>query len=119
MMTDQVRDPQLPKLVLAFDLDAEPEKVWRAISDEGHRDRWLPRDALAEAEVVRVKPGQEVRYRMRDDEPPYLESVVTLRILPNQGGGTCLTVIHELTDRRIGRGLEVGNGNDPPLMLAA
>ena len=118
-MSDQVTEPQTERLVLEYDLDAEPEKVWQAISLKDYREKWLPKDDLAAAEAVSVKPGREVRYRMRDNEPPFLESVVTFRISPNQTGGTNLRIIHEIADRRFDGKLKAANSNGQVLMLAA
>ena len=118
-MNDQATEPQTQKLVFEYDLDAEPEKVWRAIHSEEYREKWLAKNARAASEVVSAKPGQEVTYRMRDDEPPFLESVVTFRISPNQAGGTNLRIIHELADRRFDRRSKAANSNGPPLLLAA
>ena len=118
-MSEQVTEPRTETLVLDYDLEAEPEKVWRAISLEEYRDKWLPKKALASSEIVSSKPGREVSYRMRDDEPPFLESVVTFRISPNLAGGTNLRIIHEIADSRFDWMLKAANGNGPPMMLAA
>ena len=118
-MSDRLTKPETEKLVLEYDLDAEPEKVWRAISLKDYRERWLPKDDLVAAEAVSVKPGQEVRYRMRDQEPPFVESVVTFQIAPNHAGGTSLRIIHEVADRRFGRTVQAANSNGPVLMRAA
>src|SRR5690349_4244849 len=64
---------QATDLVFEYDLDAPPEKVWRAISIPALRDRWLPKGDLAQAEPVASKPGEEIAYAMRDDAPPFLE----------------------------------------------
>ena len=72
------------------DLDAPPQKVWRALSIAAFRDKWLPQGDLADAEPVSSVPGEEIGYRMRDDEPPFLESIVTFQIEPNAYGGTRL-----------------------------
>ena len=37
---------------------------------------------------------------MRDDAPPFLESLVTFQIEPDGEGGTRLRIIHELADAR-------------------
>ena len=95
-------------------LDEPPQKVWRAISLPEFRESWLPKEALAEPEPTSVTPGKEVRYRMRDPEPPFLESAVTFQIAPNESGGTRLRILHELTDARA-----PANRNRPPLMRAA
>ena len=83
------------ELVQEYELDAPPEKVWRAISIAEFREQWLPSKALAQAESVSAVPGEEVRYRLRDELPPHLESEVTLRIRGNEAGGTALTIIHQ------------------------
>jgi uncharacterized protein YndB with AHSA1/START domain len=105
---------------LEIDLGDPPQKVWRAISIPEFRERWLPREALADPDAITVIPGQEVRYRLRDDSPPFLESSVTFTITPNATGGTCLRIVHELTDARLDRmARAAANSNSPPLMLAA
>lgn len=105
---------------LEFDLGDPPQKVWRAISIPEFRERWLPREALASSEAITVIPGQEVRYRLRDDIPPFLESTVTFTIAPNATGGTCLRIVHELTDARLNRMvMSAANNNSSLLMLAA
>ena len=69
-MNEMEADGKTKDLVLEFELDAPPEKVWRAISIPAFRDKWLPKGELADAEPVSWAPGEEIRYRMRDDEPP-------------------------------------------------
>lgn len=118
-MSDEAPEPQTEKLVFEYELDADPEKVWRAIRIEEYREKWLPADALTIEEVVSAVPGQEVRYRLRDDTPPFLESVVTFRIFPNPAGGTTLRILHELPDRSTGSKMIAANSNTPLLMLAA
>lgn len=103
-----------------YELDAPPEKVWRAISIAEFREKWLPKEALADPQSVSETPGKEVRYRLRDDTPPYLESFVTFTIAPNISGGTSLRIIHELTGATFERlAKTVANSNSPTLMLAA
>lgn len=103
---------------LEYDLDEPPQKVWRAISIPEFRESWLPSDALADPEATAVTPGQEVRYRMRDNAPPFLESTVTFTVTPNASGGTSLRIIHRLTDARFDRMTSAANSNGP-FMLAA
>jgi uncharacterized protein YndB with AHSA1/START domain len=111
---------QADHLVLDYDLDAPPEKVWRALSIAEFREKWLPTAALADAEPVGSAPGEEVRYRMRDDEPPFLESVVTFRLRPNADGGTHLKIIHRLADARLQlQPPRAANSNGRCLMRAA
>ncbi len=96
-------DPQDIALVLDYDLDAPPEKVWRALSIPALRDQWLPDGELADAEPLACTPGVEVRYRMRETLPPCLESVVTFQLHPTADGGTRLTIIHAPDDARLTR----------------
>lgn len=99
---------------LEYELDEPPQKVWRAISIPEFRENWLPSDALADPEATSCTPGQEVRYRMRDNDPPFLESTVTFTITPTDAGGTHLRIIHQLDEIK-----PAANSNSPPLMLAA
>ncbi|MBX2856276.1 MAG: hypothetical protein KTR21_14890 [Rhodobacteraceae bacterium] len=118
-MSDQTTQPQTEKLVLEYELDAAPEKVWRAVSSSAYREQWLPKAALVDEEAVSITPGEEVRYRMRDDEPPFLESVVTFQIAPTPAGGATLTIIHELTDPRVKPRITAANSNRQFLLRAA
>ncbi len=115
-----VDQEQTDHLVLDYDLDAPPEKVWRALSIAELREKWLPKAALADAEPVGSVSGEEVRYRMRDNEPPFLESVVTFQLSPNADGGTHLRIIHGLADARLQlRPPRAANSNGRCLMRAA
>ncbi|NYJ13794.1 uncharacterized protein YndB with AHSA1/START domain [Rhizobium leguminosarum] len=119
-MNEQKTEEQDSGIELEFDLVDPPDKVWRAISIPEFRERWLPKQALADPGAIAVTPGQEVRYRLRDDSPPFLESTVTFTITPNATGGTCLRIVHELTDVRLDRmARAAANSNSPLLMLAA
>lgn len=108
-------DANPPPLVLEYSLDAPPEKVWRAVGIPELREQWLPNVVLADAEPVVVTLGREIRYRMRDDQPPFLESTVTLQIRPDADGGSRLRIIHVLDDAR----LTAANDSGQLLMRAA
>lgn len=119
-MNDNDANTTTEDVVLEYKLDAPPEKVWRAISIPAFREKWLPDGALADAEPVSSASGDEIRYRMRDDEPPFLESVVTFQVRPNTEGGTRLRIIHRLIDARLAlQPLAAANSNWPCLMRAA
>lgn len=100
-MSEQDSEDNGTSLVFEYRLDAPPEKVWRAISIPQLREQWLPAPALAQAEAVATRPGEEVQYRLRDDEPPFLESLVTLKIRPAARGGTVLRIVHQVNDPRL------------------
>ncbi|MCP3462079.1 MULTISPECIES: SRPBCC domain-containing protein [unclassified Bradyrhizobium] len=87
-------------LVLEYDFDAPPEKVWRAVTIPALRERWLPDADLVGAEPESSVAGEEVRYRLRDSEPPFRESHVTFRIEPNEAGGTRFRIIQQSCDIR-------------------
>jgi len=118
-MSGDDSDVAAAPLVFAFQFDEPPEKLWRALSTPGLREHWLPDAELADPEPSIVAPGEALRYRMRDSEPPFLESVVTFRIDASEAGGSSLHVIHELADRRLGLDLIPANSNGPPLMCVA
>lgn len=95
-MNKRAEQPPRDRLILEYSLDAPPEKVWRALSIPALREQWLPTGDLAQAEPLAATPGEAVSYRLRDDQPPFLESVVTLQIVPNADGGCLLRIIHQL-----------------------
>ncbi len=119
-MNDNKTEGQTKELVLEYELDAPPEKVWRAISIPALREKWLPNDALADTEPVSSTQDEEIHYRIQDDEPPFLDSMVIFQVSPNAVGGTLLRIIHRLVDVRIeGNPPEAANDNGPYLMCAA
>ncbi len=119
-MTDLEADRQGDNLVFDYELDVPPEKVWRAISIPALREMWLPSGDLADVAPISSISGEEVRYRMRDDEPPYLESIVTFQVMPNAAGGTRLRIIHGLgATTLIRRTPPAANSNTRSLMRAA
>jgi uncharacterized protein YndB with AHSA1/START domain len=119
-MNEIEADTKTKDLVLEFELDAPPEKVWRAISIPAFRDQWLPKAALVTAEPVSSTRDDEIRYSMREDEPPFLESVVTFQIRPGADGGTRLRIVHGLVSaRRAPQVPQAANSNWPCLMRAA
>ncbi|ACE91902.1 MULTISPECIES: SRPBCC family protein [Rhizobium] len=119
-MNDGKTKEQDSGVELEFDLGDPPQKVWRAVTIPELRERWLPKEALADPDAITVTPGQEVRYKLREDNPPFLESTVTFTVTPNATGGTCLRIVHELTNVRfLGMTKASANSNSPPLMLAA
>jgi len=104
-------------LVFEYELDAPPEKVWRAISIPAFREKWLPQEAWVSAEPVSSVPGEEVRFGIRESEPPFAESLVTFQISPNVDGGTRLRIIHELVDAR--RTQQTPKAADWPTLMRA
>jgi uncharacterized protein YndB with AHSA1/START domain len=115
-MNDIASDPrEEAEIALEVELDASPEKVWRAVAIAAFRERWLPRADLAEGEPIASIPGVEVRYRMREEGAPLKESTVTFRIEPGPRGGTLFRVIHRTEAAR----RTSANDNLRPVSLAA
>jgi uncharacterized protein YndB with AHSA1/START domain len=104
------------EIALEVELDAAPEKVWRAIAVAAFRERWLPEADLAEPEPIASVPGVEVRYRMREEDAPFPESTVTFRIEPAPRGGTLFRIIHRIEGAALRNG---ANDNLRPMGLAA
>lgn len=119
-MSNDEDSRQTKDLVLEYALDAPPEKVWCAISIPAFREKWLPSRDLTAAEPMVANPGEEVRYRMRETEPPFLESLVTFQIRPDAKGGTVLRIVHGLVDAQASTSTpRAANNNGPMMMLAA
>jgi hypothetical protein len=96
-MSDIARNPrEEAEIALEYELDAPPEKLWRAIAIPAFRERWLPEADLAEPEPIATIPGVEVQYRMREEGAPFPESTVTFRIEPGLKGGALLRIIHRI-----------------------
>jgi uncharacterized protein YndB with AHSA1/START domain len=107
-MNDMDTDTPARELVQEHTLDAPPEKVWRALSIPALRARWLP--GTEHAEPLRQVAQRELRLRLREDQPPFLESTVDLRLSPLADGGTLLRIVHVLTDPRVQPAREAANG---------
>lgn len=119
-MSDTTAKKQGMDVVLEYELDAPPEKVRRAISIPAFRERWLPHGQPATAEPIPTAAGEEICFRMRDDEPPFLDSIATFQIRPNNQGGTTLRIVHRLLDVPMAQAMpQAANGNGPLLMRAA
>ena len=96
-MSDIASEPrEEAEIALEYELEAAPERVWRAIAVAAFRERWLPQADLAEPEPIVSVPGVEVRYRIREEGAPFLESTVTFRIEPGPQGGTLFRIVHRI-----------------------
>ena len=82
-------DPEA--LVFEADLDAPPEKVWRAVATPELREAWLGEPDAGPAEILRADPGErlDLAWPTRDGD-----SIVSFEIADGEGGGTHLTIVH-------------------------
>ena len=78
-------------LIFEADLDAPPEKVWRAIATPELREAWLGEPDAGPAEILRADPGERLDLAWPTREG---DSQVSFEIFEREGGGTRLTIVH-------------------------
>jgi uncharacterized protein YndB with AHSA1/START domain len=87
-MTDA---PEPSALVFECDLDAPPEKVWRALATPELREAWLGEPEAGPSEVTRAEAGE----RLDLVWPTHAgETLVSFEIAAGAAGGTHLTIVH-------------------------
>ncbi len=118
-MNDIDAETEANALVMDFELEARPEKVWRAISIPAYREAWLPGRSLADDEATVVAPGRKIQYTLRDSDPPFLDSVVTFEVHPHGEDGARLRIVHALPRTTSRRATMAVNDNRSPTRLAA
>lgn len=96
-------------VVVEADLEAAPEKVWRALSEPDLLGAWLlpndihpqPGERFAfddeggriDCEVLEAEPGRSLRYSWREADAG-VGSEVSFVLTPTPTGGTHLRVVH-------------------------
>lgn len=105
------------QLIVECQLDAPPEKVWRAISIPELREQWLPSGSLIDNTPIFTANNEEQHYRMRDDEFPLLESIVIFQVIPHEDNRSILRITHKVSTT--GTTSYAVAANDPRLLLAA
>jgi len=98
-------------IVVESELEAPPERVWRALTEPALVAVWLPADGHAERRVLEARPPALLRLGW--GVPGALDSEVTFVLQPLPGRRTLLRVVHDGFRR------PAANGNRPPLALAA
>jgi uncharacterized protein YndB with AHSA1/START domain len=78
-------------LVFECELDAPPEKVWRAIATPELREAWLGEPETGPSEVARSQPGERLDLIWPTREG---ETLVSFEIREGEGGGAHLTIVH-------------------------
>jgi uncharacterized protein YndB with AHSA1/START domain len=111
MSAETPKQPNGESVVVECELEAPPEKVWRALSEPALLARWLlPTRAVAPADGALAFDGEaeglarRIDCRLLDAEPnrrlsylwrePAGESVVTFELSDSAAGGTWLKVVH-------------------------
>ena len=100
-MSDETKPDDLE---FSFDYAEPREKLWRAISNEAVRERWLPDQNVLE--VLEEQPLEQLSLLMEEAAPPHLRSVVSFTLTDTTTGGTVLTINH-----RPSRSLVPANSN--------
>ena len=78
-------------LVFETELDAPPDKVWRALATPELREAWLGEPEAGPAEVLRADPGSRLDLAWPTREG---DSLVSFEITEREGGGARLTIVH-------------------------
>jgi uncharacterized protein YndB with AHSA1/START domain len=106
-------------IVVECDLDAAPDKVWRALTVRELAARWLDLSDGADAagyEVVEALPHSRVRYAWRDQSTDAPDTVVTIDLSPLPEGRTRFRLTHGIAAPAP---LMAANINRPPMARAA
>lgn len=84
-------------VIFETELDAPPEKVWRALTIPEYLDRWLDLPAATEFSVVQADEPHSITYRWREqggEALPHEDSLVTFEISPRENGGSYFRLTH-------------------------
>lgn len=124
-------EPAGQQLVYDFELDAPPDKVWRALTIPALLEHWLlpvvNGNGLAfsgrgaglgeriDAEILDAEPPRYLRWRWQ--EAGAETGSVSFTLAPGAAGGTLLHLVHER--RVIAKVLPAANSNSPTMLLAA
>ena len=95
---DEQRNHGGRSIVTECELDDDPGKVWRALTEAKLVAQWLvPEDV--DCRIIRAEPERLLRCAWRSDERDglgnKLDTVVTFELRPTDAGGTHLRIVHE------------------------
>lgn len=114
-----MKDRKKKQVKQTYKLAASPDKIFKALNTPELRRRWWPESEDAEKEETATS-DLSVRFRLKEKEPPFLESVVTFKVVPEDEQTATLEIIHQLEDTIVMQlGSQVANDNSQPLMQAA
>jgi uncharacterized protein YndB with AHSA1/START domain len=115
-------------LAFSFELEAPPEKVWRALTMPALLERWLQLTGSngrlsgapgrlgtrVSAELVDADPPRRLTWRWRETDAS--DDLVTFTLSPNSAGGTALRLVHT---RQVLLLPQPANGNATTMMRRA
>lgn len=118
-------DAKPDEIVVECEMEAAPETVWRALTDENLAADWLGAQPASEGKeapgspsysIVEAKPYSRVRYAWHDPDCPDAPPIVTVELERLAGGRTRFRLTHGEAVMRV---MQTANTNTPPLALAA
>jgi uncharacterized protein YndB with AHSA1/START domain len=80
------------ELVFEAELDAPPEKVWRALATPEIREAWLGEPETGAADVARADPPSRLDLVWPTREG---DTLISFEIAPREGGSR-LTIVHRV-----------------------
>jgi uncharacterized protein YndB with AHSA1/START domain len=120
--TIEARDDEI---VVECDLDAAPEKVWRALTMPELVEQWLGVAPVAAGEsgettyqIVEAEPFSRLRYAWHDPATTEPDTIVTFDLSPLPGGRTAFRLTHGIA-ATVRAPVAAANCNSPPRALAA
>lgn len=126
-MTDFLEaDDRDDAIVVECELEAEPEKVWRALTVPELVSAWLDVPVADEVaadmagpayRIVEALPFSRVRYAWNDATTSEPETFVTFDLEAQPGGGTWFRLTHSAESGR--RIAGAANSNSPTIMARA
>ncbi|WP_269929564.1 SRPBCC family protein [Aminobacter sp. HY435] len=127
-MTDILeREAPADDIVVECDLEAAPEKVWRALTTPELVSTWLDVPATDDADrdlsgpayrLIEALPFSRVRYAWSDPAASEPETFVTFDLVAQPSGGTWFRLTHSAEATASRRSLPA-NTNRPPMARAA
>jgi len=124
MTVADMPDASESEIVVECDLDAAPERVWRALTVPELVEHWLGVQPAGEGDgagpayqIVEAEPFSRLRYAWRDAGSSQPDSIVTFDLAPLPGGGTWFRLTHGASADR--RQPVAANSNMPRAALAA
>ena len=120
-MTETINDEN--SVVVECELDAAPEKVWRALTVPEFAEQWLGAEHRGGGgdtggvafEILDTEPFTRVRYGWRDDAVDEPRTVVTVDLAPARDGRTRFRLVHSIAAATP----VAANSNRPPPLLRA
>jgi uncharacterized protein YndB with AHSA1/START domain len=114
------------EVVVECEMEASPEKLWRALTDEAMAADWLGARPAVDEEagegpsyrLMEAEPFSRVRYAWSDPDFPDAPPVITVELERLASGHTWFRLTHgEPVARACGRA--AANTNSPPRAMAA